>query len=885
MRPILRVYWWLARAFPHEFRLAYGTEMERLGEDLVADLARRWGLSGLFRLLLDLATRLPVEYLSEMRHDMLIGWRGLVRSPGFAFVGIASMGLGMGLTTVVYTSKWTVLTRELPAANARRLAIPEKAVSYHDVEQFREEKRLFEGVAAFETGIPFNVTVPGVGRPIPHRVFGQLVSPDYFAVLGVSAERGRVLHPALDTAGGETGIVVTDRFWRNDLRSSPNVVGTRLRLNGQPATIVGVASRDFRGVFPLFPADVFVPITAPPELAPELGRDALHRRDARQFQALICLAPGVTLGAAEATLDVLARRLEGEEGGPSRASDTSRRVTLLAGGMMVPVPRRLRPLLLGFFAVLMALVMALAIVNLANMLIARGVHRRKEVAIRLALGASRFRLVRQFVSEGIVLSLLGGLAGFGFAYALSIARAHFAPPSAVPMDTDRMPDAHVALFVVALAALSGIAFSVIPALRGTRGDMTPALKPGAVLHLPGFRRLALRNVLMVCQVAGSLMLLLITGFLVVGLTTVSRLPAGSESLYLFSLDPVRDGYTPEKARAFFEGLPERLGATGGVRGVALAAQPPFTAEEEDDGVHLQTVDPDGASRVEASAFEESVGAGFFAVLSQPVLAGREFLPRDLAAGGTGLVPAVLNETAARRFFGNAPPVGSRLRDDRETYEVVGVVRDLNRGMGPTQAVLYRPLGSRNLTEPPPDGITVMVRGDRGGEALAAIRRDLTTSAPDLSLFNVRTLGDYLDRIRSSERLALNTYGGIGLFGLVLAAIGLAGVTAYAVAQRRREIGIRMALGARRGQILLLVLREGSALIGIGTLLGLLGAFAVARALAGLTSTFADSLNVGTGDLRLLFGAPAILAGLAMLACLVPARKAASVDPLQALRQD
>jgi ABC-type antimicrobial peptide transport system permease subunit len=252
--------------------------------------------------------------------------------------------------------------------------------------------------------------------------------------------------------------------------------------------------------------------------------------------------------------------------------------------------------------------------------------------------------------------------------------------------------------------------------------------------------------------------------------------------------------------------------------------------------------------------------------------------------GSKALPTVLNESAARALFGNRSPLGGRIKDDKQSYEVVGIVSDLKNGMGTSQSIMYLPVTKRNFAQPPANGMTVIVASTVGTNVLGDIRRQIADIDPNLNIFNVGTLNDFLERSRASQRFAVSTYGGIGLFGLVLSAVGLAGVTAYAVAQRRKEIGIRMALGARKGQVLLLVLREGTALVAVGTVLGFLAAFALAKALSALTNVFANSLKVGTGDVRLLIGAPLLLAGLALLACYVPARRAAKIDPLKALRQ-
>jgi macrolide transport system ATP-binding/permease protein len=887
-----RIYRRLAQAFPHEFKLVYGPEVMQLGEDVVEEIAKRHGTAGLIRLIADIAIRVPLEYLSEMRGDMRYAWRALIKSPGFALVGILSMGLGIGLTTDVYSSKWALLFRDLPAAaNAKKLVMPEKLVSYYYIEQFREQKDLFAGVAALQTGIPFNVTFQGDRNAKPERVFGQLVSADYFSVLGVQPQRGRVLGIAIDKPGDAPVVVISDRFWRNRLDSSPNAVGQMLRLNGQIATIVGITPKNFNGALSENPSELFVPITAPAALAPELANDVLHQRNAKEFLAMMSLASGATIDSAEAGLDAITRRLDEQDLSSPARLDKGRRVTLLPAGTRVPIPRELRPVLAGFFVALMGLVTTLACMNLANMLIARGANRRKELAIRLAVGASRFRLIRQMMSEGILLSLLGGIAGFALAYGLSVLNSQFTPPMTVPLESDFSLDWRAAVFAFGLALVCGIGFSLAPALQATRADLTPALKEGSMLRLPGYRRFGLRNLLMVAQVAASLMLLLLTGFLVMGITKASSIQTKFDpsTMYLLSLDPVRDGYAPEKTQALFEKLSERLKNTGSVRSMALAAQEPF-AIENDEATHPLTTENSAESpRVQQSMVEETVGAGYFATLSEPLLAGREFEERDQRSQAdrskTFSLPAVLNETAERRLFGNENAVGKRVTDDKQSYEVVGVVRDLKNGIGISQSVVYLPLTPRDFTRPPAGGITILARSDAGTDLLSDIRGGIAFIDPNLTILNVQTLSDYLDRSRSSTRFSIQTYGGIGVFGLVLAAIGLAGITAYSVAQRRKEIAIRTALGASRAQVLRLVLREGTALISVGTVLGFLGAMAMAKILSALTNIFVEALRIGTDDPRLLIGAPVLLAAVTMLACYVPARRSAQIDPLKALREE
>jgi len=487
--------------------------------------------------------------------------------------------------------------------------------------------------------------------------------------------------------------------------------------------------------------------------------------------------------------------------------------------------------------------------------------------------------------------MLGGVAGLALAFGLSILNSRFVPPMGVPVENDFSLDWRAAFFAFALALVCGIAFSLAPAMQATKADVIPALKEGSALRLPGYRRFGMRNLLMVAQVSGSLMLLLITGFLVIGINKLSSIQTRFDpnTMYLLSIDPVRDGYAPEKAQALFERLPERLKATGPVRSIALAAQAPFTIKDEDDAAQLTVEDSGESSPVQKSVIEETVGADYFATLSEPMLAGREFDERDQrsqsAESNNSYLPVVMNETAERRLFGNENAVGKRLRDSKQSYEVVGVVRDLKSGIGISQSVMYLPLTPRDFARPPAEGIIILVRSDAGTDALSATRSAIASIDPNLTIFNVQTLSDYLDRSRSSMRFAAQTYGGIGVFGLILAAIGLAGVTAYAVAQRRKEIAIRTALGASKGQVLRLVLREGATLVTVGSVLGFLGAIGIAKVLSALTNLFVEALSVGTNDARLLIGAPVLLATVAMLACYIPARRSAQIDPLKALREE
>ena len=896
MKRSQRLYERLARAFPHEFRLVHGDEMLETGEAAMKHLTRRREWTGMVQLLADAAVRLPFEYLAEMRRDLQYASRALLKSPGFALVGILSMGLAIGLTTNVYSTNWALLTRPMHGvAHASSLVMAEKPVSYFYVERYREQRNVFAGVAAFKTAVPFNVRLPGQTESKQRRIFGQLVSPDYFQVMGVNAQRGRVLSAAMDHAGDAPTAVISDKFWHTRLASRTDAVGLALRVNGQVVTIVGIAPPGFEGALAAeSAAEFFVPVTAPAAVAPELADDVLHHRNAREFFALAFLAPGVTAAQAESALDGVTRRLDANDPSAPPQTDKSRRVTLLPAGTRAPIPQEVKRALEGFFVVLMGIVIVIACMNLGTMLMVRGANRRKEFAIRMSIGASRFRLARQLMSEGMLLSLLGGLLGFGLAFLLNVLNAKLHQV----VDTPGLPylgvDWRAAVFAFVAALVCGVGLSVAPALMATKSELTPALKEGSAMHLPGHRRFGFRNLAMAAQLAGSLMLLLITGFVLMGFARGYQVETkfDPKTMAMASIDPVRDGVSPEKALDLFAEFPQRLKDSGKFSSIALTTLPPFATVDDDDSEQLTVDDPQAAQRVQEPAIKETVGAGYFAALDEPMLSGREFNDADerglmkLAPGNASrMLPVVINETAAKKLFGSTNAIGKHLKDERHDYEVVGVVHDLKSGMGIKQAIAYVALSRDDFARPPGSGITILARTTPGVDGVAGVRDVVSGLDPKLVPFHVETLSDQLGVSRREIRSAMRTYGGIGGFGLILSAIGLAGVTAYAVAQRKREIGIRMALGAKKGQVLRLVLREGIALIAVGTVLGFAGTVLVSKALEAATSVIADAMAMGTNDPRLLVGAPVLLAALALVACCVPARAAVRIDPLKALRTE
>lgn len=486
------------------------------------------------------------------------------------------------------------------------------------------------------------------------------------------------------------------------------------------------------------------------------------------------------------------------------------------------------------------------------------------------------------------MSVLGAVAGFGMAVVLNSVNARAPHPAGAPVPPELATNWPAALFALGAALVCGIGFSVAPAVQATHVAVGPALKEGAAAQLSGYRRFGLRNLAIVGQVTGSMMLLLITGFLAIGVGRAADVGPRFDvrTMILASIDPVRDGYTPEKAEALFATLPEQLRDSGEVGRFAMAAQPPFSGSDETAANLALTAE--GAARKVAVVAKNTVGAGYFQVLEQPILAGREFSEADERGAGTAVgaaTPLILSRSAARNLFAKEAAVGRQVRNGKQVYDVVGVAEDMRTAIGMELPMAYVPLTAKTFAQPGTSGITLLVRTGGSEDAAAGLRKAVASADPRLTLFDVETLGAYLEMNRYAMKTAMRTYGGIALFALLLSAMGLAGVTAYAVAQRRKEIGIRMALGARKIEVLRLVLHEGMWLIGVGLVLGFLGAMALTRILSAILTAFTQAFQIGADDPRLLVGVPLLLGILALAACWIPARRAAQVDPLEALRQE
>jgi predicted permease len=559
-----------------------------------------------------------------------------------------------------------------------------------------------------------------------------------------------------------------------------------------------------------------------------------------------------------------------------------RKVTLLAGGRLVPIRDQDIWIMAGAPLLIVGLTLWIACSNVGTLLLARGGPRQREIAIRIALGASRPRVVRQLITESVMLAILGGAAGWLFAVWSNSTMDWMRPMLPEFVNVELKLDWTSFFFAFLLTVISGILFGLAPALQAVRSEVVHGLK-GNMTRGRNYRWFSSRNMLVFQQVAGSLMLLLITGFVVLGFNRSVSPDLGfdAENIHMVSIDPVRDGYSPGRTADFLASLAERIKQLPGIEEATITYKIPlgmFSDEsvlEAKTGVDLETL---------RSLRVERVSTGFFETVGVPILRGRAFRKEDL--NGSSFA-AIVNETMADATWPGEDPIGNSIEIEGRRYVVVGVTKNFRSGalLETSRPGAFIPMSSREIARPSAMGLTLMARALPGFDAAKSISQEIRTIDPDLTILSTSRLQDDVKRMMSMVHITTLTYGGIGLFGLILACVGLGGVTAYTVSQRTKEIGIRMALGARRFDVLGLVLKEGLILVAVGTIAGQALAWAAVRSMGRFFDALATMTETSTSDPLLVVGAPFLLGTLTMLACLMPARRATKIDPLDSLRQE
>jgi predicted permease len=814
--------------------------------------------------------------MENLLRDVRFAVRMLLKRPLVSGLAALSLALGIGANTTIFSIVNALFLRGMPVSEPETLVAvfttdrknPGLApLSHLNWKDLRDQNDVFSDVLAYDW-VGMSVSTGGEAS----LAFGQLVSGNYFDALGVKAALGRAFGPDEDaTPGAHPVAVVSHAFWTQRMGGRSDAVGQQLIVNAEPFTLVGVAPASFSGVTVGVQPDLWLPMAMNRQVRP--GLNWYEERRGLFVNALARLKPGVTQAQAQAAVGALGDRLAKDF--PTENEGRTLRLTSFAESTLFPGLREAALAGTTMLMVIVALVLLIACANVANLLLARATSRRREIAVRLALGAGRWDLVRQLLTESTLLALVGAGLGLLIARWARGAVMGFLPslPFPATLSLGLEPDARVLLFTLAVALLTGILAGLTPALQMARPRLVDALRERSSSEMRGGRLLSARNLLVGAQVGLSFVALVGAGLFVRSLGAAQRSDPGfdTEHLGLVSFDIELQGYDEARGRLFLDSVVERVSALPGVASVTIAQAAPL-------GFSLfRSVFPEGQEGERGVMVQvNSVRRGYFETLGIPLRRGRAFGDTDLA----GAPPvAVVNETMAARFWPGQEALGKRFKffgDDQPVREIVGVARDAKYntlGEDP-QPYVYLPL------EQAYTGAVTLIARASGDPApiLLPLQRELKALQRDMPLVGISTIGQVLYNSLWASRLGAWLLAIFGALALLLAAVGIYGVMSYVVSQRAQEIGIRMTLGADRRGVLLLVLRQGMLVVGIGLALGLLAAFALARLVSAL-------LFVSAADPLVFAGMALTLVSVGVLANLLPALRATTVDPLVALRSE
>ena len=829
---------------------------------------------------LELIERKGGMRMESFIQDLRFGARMLMKQPGFTLIAVLTLALGIGANTAIFSLIDAVLLKQLPVkdpgqlvalANTTSAGETRANFSYPLFQDLRERNQVLSGILAY-SGVALNLS----GNGQTERVAGQLVSGNFFSVLGVQPLLGRVFSDGDDKSPGAHPVtILSHSYWRRRFAGNPSVVGETVRLNGYPFTVIGVAPPGFFGVEVGAAPELWVPMMMQPQVTEWAGR--LQQRNNFWVKLMARLKPDVSAQQAQAATDALCQQINQEAPGQSpglRSFLLQQRVRLRPASQgLSGLRNQFRQPLLILLGVV-GLVLLIACANLANLLLARATGRASETAVRLALGASRARLVAQLLAESLLLSLLGGLFGLLFAFWGADFLLSFL--SQARFTIELQPDLRVLGFNLGVAVLTGALFGLAPALQATRPNLIGALKNEIPTVSGSGSRFELRKLLVVSQVALSLLLLIGAGLFVRTLQNLKGIDLGfrADKVLLLSMNPGLNGYKPEQVKSFYGRLLERVNRLPGVQSASIADMP-LMGGAWIDGASVEGYK--AAADQDMSVSAKNVEPKFFETMGIALLAGRDFSVQDDA--GAPKV-AVINETLSRDFFGNDNPLGRRIGvGEKPEREIIGVIKDTKYMDLKKQAprTVYVPLAQAAA-----GGADRTLHVRTAGEPMnlvAAIRREVETLDKNLPVYNVRTFTDLVEQSFHQERLIATLSSFFGLLALLLASLGLYGVMAYSVARRTREIGVRLALGAQKSDVLKLVMRQGMTLALVGAGLGVIAAWAMTRVLANLL------YGVSPTDPLTFVSIPLGLVGVALLACYLPARRATKVDPMTALRHN
>jgi predicted permease len=711
-------------------------------------------------------------------------------------------------------------------------------------------------------------------------VWGQSVSGNFFGTLDVPMTLGRSILPEDDTVARGHVVVLSSGLWRRRFGADPNILNRDVALNGHHYTVVGVAPPGFYGVDRGIVSEFWVPLAVSEEIMPDLTSDGslINQRTNQWLMLDARLKPGITRARAAVLVNVVKKRLDDAW---RKDDKTHEKITLQTAGGLIAGSATPAFTLMAVLMIVVGLVLLVACANVANLLLARATGRQKEIAIRLAIGAGRRQLVRQLLIESFLLAFAGASVGFLLAAVAAHAISSFRLPLPFPIAFDFNVDWRVAVFTLGLSAITALVFGLVPALRASRPDLVNSLKDGPA----GFGRASrsrMRNTLVVVQVSLSLVLLTTAGLFLRSLGNASSIDIGFKpaNLLIMSVDPKIQNYSGDKTVQFLSRLHDRVSALPGVRSVSFVGVVPLSIGAAMNKFNVDAAKGHPAQNVEAIV--DTVGTGYFQTMGIPLLRGRDFTARVDGQSAAIINETIINETMAAHLFPGQDAIGRTIHQDKATYTIVGVARNSKSrtiGEKPSDAAyLYLEAAPEKATSF--FGTTLIVKTGMDPRALASsVRQQINALDPNMAVFNIETMQEHVDKSLLLPRISALLLGIFGVIGLTLAAIGLYGVMSYSVRRRTREIGIRMALGAKRPAVLRMILRQGLILTGIGLVIGLAIAFALGR--------FTASVLYGTSgtDPLTFVTVSLVLLATAVAAVLVPAVRAAHVEPTTALRYE